>query len=221
MVVSTREGDPWIRVAGHQQTLCCRESNFNRYLSKKRCDSQLRASRGRASGLADTPPPYPRSLPISNCVQSGTRWNNIPRLAGCAYRGQTSSGVLARVLLGTRPESSGAMRMAHGPLGWRALLDASDMAPIRGAPCAGRALKPHRKNWRKSRLAKTNRTFGDVDRPPERTKKERKPLVSNTMESRHRARHVGLIGVTFDSRRRRVQYAWPRVRRGRSRSQER
>ena len=70
-------------------------------LRKEEVRLELRASRGRASGLADTPPPNPRSLPISNCVQSGTRWNRFPRLAGCAHPGQTSSGMKAGILLRT------------------------------------------------------------------------------------------------------------------------
>jgi hypothetical protein len=53
-----------------------------------------------------------RSLPISNCVQSGTRWKVIPRLAGCAHRGQTSSGVVAAILL--RPHVKAVARGSHG-----------------------------------------------------------------------------------------------------------
>ncbi|MCC7475701.1 MAG: hypothetical protein IT425_09910 [Pirellulales bacterium] len=110
----------------------------------------LRTSRGWASGPTDTPPPGSRSLPISNCVQSGTRWKSIPRLADCAYRGQTSSGVLASNLLQVRPESWGVARMIEGLAVWRAARF-GDFDSVR--PCAnGNQNAAHSvSNWRKSR----------------------------------------------------------------------
>jgi hypothetical protein len=55
------------------ETLCCPDRKSNRYLCIEEVRHAPAAGRGRASGLADTPPPYHRSLPISLTVCSLAR----------------------------------------------------------------------------------------------------------------------------------------------------
>jgi hypothetical protein len=62
--------------------------------------------------LADTPPPYqPLFANLSNCVQSGTRWKVILRLAWlCAIAANVSLGSLARLRY---KFAEGALRDSH------------------------------------------------------------------------------------------------------------
>ena len=200
---------------------CCRDRKFNRYLSKKRCDSYLQAGRGQASGLADTPPPYqPLFANLSNCVQSGTRWKVILRLAGCAHRGQVSSWQ-SRHNFGYKLAAKSVLRDSHDS--WSidvarapdsCMVGSMLRSLLRSAVRRDRRMRTVRDVGTRVAVTSHQEEFGDIDRPPENDRK-------GSRSSQQIGSHVLHDDRCTDSAAARECDTRSRIRRDRSRSQER